>query len=261
MLQVIKALDHMHKNKIFHRDIKPENILISGFKTKLADFGSCKGMNSVLPCTEYISTRWYRSPECLMTDGYYDYKMDIWGAGCVLFEVLSLYPLFQGSNELDQVNKIHDILGTPSPELLKQFESKATHMKFDFPAKEGTGIDALIPHVSASGKDLLNKMLAYNASDRITTAQILNHPYFKELKEEKNMLSVDNSVISNNEKCFTILPPIKNSFPKKKDKNKHENSNKTIGFLSKSPYSMKKSILELRKAYAPLDKKFHKSTY
>ena len=39
----------------------------------------------------------YRAPECLLTDGCYGYKMDLWGAGCVLFEVAALYPLFPGA--------------------------------------------------------------------------------------------------------------------------------------------------------------------
>lgn len=97
----MKAVDHMHKNGIFHRDIKPENILIKNDHVKVADLGSCKGIHSQLPYTEYISTRWYRAPECLMTDGYYDYKMDIWGVGAVMFEIISLFPLFPGKNELD----------------------------------------------------------------------------------------------------------------------------------------------------------------
>ena len=260
MFQVFKAIDHLHKNRVFHRDIKPENILISGETVKLADFGSCKGMNSALPHTEYISTRWYRPPECLMTDGFYDYTMDIWGAGCVFFEVLALYPLFQGANELDQVDKIHDILGTPDFEVLKEFEKNASHMKFEFTHKDGTGIDGLIPHVSSLGRDLLGKMLAYKASDRISASKILKHPYFKDCYEDKNLLSVSTGTGSN-EKCVTILPPIKNSFPKKKGPAKHEASNKTLGLLVNSPYSVKKSILELKKAYAPHDNKFYKSSY
>ena len=50
--------------------------------------------------TEYISTRWYRAPECLLTDGYYGPEMDIWGAGCVLFELIEMYPLFQALMKL-----------------------------------------------------------------------------------------------------------------------------------------------------------------
>ena len=62
MYQMIKGVDHMHRNGIFHRDIKPENVLVCGDALKLADFGSCRGIYSKQPYTEYISTRWYRAP-------------------------------------------------------------------------------------------------------------------------------------------------------------------------------------------------------
>lgn len=42
---------------------------------KVADLGSCRGIYSKQPYTEYISTRWYRAPECLLTDGYYGPEM------------------------------------------------------------------------------------------------------------------------------------------------------------------------------------------
>ena len=79
----------------------------------MADYGSCRGIYSKAPFTEYISTRWYRSPECLLSDGHYDHRMDIWAVGCVMFEIVSLFPLFPGKNEVEQVEKIHKVLGTP----------------------------------------------------------------------------------------------------------------------------------------------------
>ncbi|XP_017707023.1 PREDICTED: MAPK/MAK/MRK overlapping kinase-like isoform X4 [Rhinopithecus bieti] len=87
MYQLCKSLDHIHRNGIFHRDVKPENILIKQDVLKLGDFGSCRSVYSKQPYTEYISTRWYRAPECLLTDGFYTYKMDLWSAGCVFYEI------------------------------------------------------------------------------------------------------------------------------------------------------------------------------
>ncbi len=81
------------------------------------------------------ASRWYRAPECLLTDGYYNYKMDMWGVGCVFFEIVSLFPLFPGTNELDQIQKIHSILGTPAPELLAKMKKRSAHMDFNFPPK------------------------------------------------------------------------------------------------------------------------------
>ena len=110
--------------------------------------------------------------------------MDIWGVGCVFFEVLSLFPLFPGTNELDQVHKIHNILGTPPSEILDYFKKYASHMDFNFPDKEGTGISQLIPHVSPEGQELICKLLAYNPDDRPTAKAALNSPYFRDLRNQ-----------------------------------------------------------------------------
>lgn len=137
---------------IFHRDIKPENILVRGDVhsvplpfpnaspsspyhltssfpiVKLADFGSCRGIHSKMPYTEYIATRWYRSPECLLFDGIYTYKMDVWGIGCVFFELITKVPLFPGDDELDQLHKIHHVLGSPSEKLMKNMVTSGQNM-------------------------------------------------------------------------------------------------------------------------------------
>ena len=183
--QTLKALEFMHKNGIFHRDIKPENILLLKNKVKLADLGSCKGMYSKPPFTEYISTRWYRSPECLLTDGYYNYKMDIWGVGCVFYEILTLEPLFPGDDEIDQVNKINYVMGSPSEELFEKFVKNSAHRsEFNFEYQKGVGIYKYLSHVSRDVVDLINKMLIYDPDLRPTARECLNHDCFKEFVEQ-----------------------------------------------------------------------------
>jgi renal tumor antigen len=142
------------------------------------------GIYSKQPYTEYISTRWYRAPECLLTDGYYGPEMDLWGAGCVMFEITSLYPLFPGSNEVDQISRIHKVLGTPSAEMLQKFRSKgASHISFDFPQQKGIGIPQLIPHASPECVDLIVRLLKYDATERITAREAMRHVYFRDVRE------------------------------------------------------------------------------
>uniref|UniRef100_A0A8B9C1X9 MAPK/MAK/MRK overlapping kinase n=1 Tax=Anser brachyrhynchus TaxID=132585 RepID=A0A8B9C1X9_9AVES len=178
MYQLCKSLDHIHRNGIFHRDVKPENILIKN-TLKLGDFGSCRSIYSKQPYTEYISTRWYRAPECLLTDGYYSYKIDMWSAGCVFYEITSFQPLFPGSNELDQISKIHDVIGTPAKKTLNKFK-QSTIMNFDFPFKKGKGIPPLVHNLSPKGFSLLYAMIKYDPDERIAAHQALQHPYFQE---------------------------------------------------------------------------------
>lgn len=111
--QALSGLAHVHESGFFHRDLKPENILIckKTLTLKLADFGSCRETGSRPPYTEYIATRWYRAPECLLTMGHYSFEMDIWSLGCVMYELLTGRPLFPGKNETQQLQCIQKVLG------------------------------------------------------------------------------------------------------------------------------------------------------
>ena len=195
MFQLLTAVCHMHDHGVFHRDIKPENVLVLGqAQLKVADLGSCRGLFSAPPFTEYISTRWYRAPECLLTSGYYDYKMDIWGVGCVFFEIVALQPLFPGSNELDQIDKIHHVMGTPSKQLLQAMQGRgggggggaggAQGVKFA--ERRGVGFAHLLPKAVACDAmlDLIEQLLIYNPEKRITARQALQHRYFDDIREK-----------------------------------------------------------------------------
>ncbi|XP_063724787.1 MAPK/MAK/MRK overlapping kinase-like isoform X2 [Symsagittifera roscoffensis] len=185
MLQLVDAVRHMHKHGIFHRDVKPENILVKGDLLKLADFGSCRSRESKQPFTEYISTRWYRAPECLLTDGYYDYKMDVWSVGCVYFEISTLKPLFPGQNEIDQIDKIHKLFGTPPPEVLSKFK-RSRSMSFNFPPcqRDEKTLTHLVEPMPSDGVELMYRMLEYDPARRVGMDECLQHAYLKTLRSE-----------------------------------------------------------------------------
>ena len=242
--QTLKALEFMHKNGIFHRDIKPENILLLKNKVKLADLGSCKGMYSKPPFTEYISTRWYRSPECLLTDGYYNYKMDIWGLGCVFYEILTLEPLFPGDDEIDQINKINYILGSPPNDLFEKFVKNSAHRnEFNFEYQKGVGINKYLNHVSPNIVDLIGKMLIYDPDLRPTARECLNHECFKEfveqdLKKKINqtnlyqdsilMKSFNDSISKRNDESIQIINLNSNNNNFNSNLNNNYNNSKTL---------------------------------
>eukprot|EP00048_Salpingoeca_helianthica_P022421 m.18113 g.18113 ORF g.18113 m.18113 type:complete len:415 (-) comp7298_c1_seq1:125-1369(-) len=245
MYQLLKALDHMHRNGIFHRDVKPENILIKDEVLKLADLGSCRGIYSKPPFTEYISTRWYRAPECLLTDGYYSFKMDIWSAGCVFFEIMSLYPLFPGSNELDQINKIHDILGTPSPALLAKIRRNAP-MKFSFPNKQATGIARMLTHATPECLDLLNGLLNYDPELRLSARQAMRHSYFKELRDaDKRRAKLEVQAANDGAKSPSPIPA--ESADSKKDSQAPEPSEDDGASVSQLPPAAAGATLPLKR--------------
>ena len=181
MRQIFTALTHMHSKGVFHRDIKPENILFdkSGKRLKLADFGSCRGINGTPPFTEYISTRWYRPPEVLLTSGMYGPEMDVWGAGCILFELTTLYPLFPGTDEVDQINRIHKVLGTPSKNIIDKLKPHASNQViFRFSRQEGIGLKRLLPDAAPDCLDLLTRTTTYDKTNRITSKRAIKHSYF-----------------------------------------------------------------------------------
>ena len=86
---------------ITHRDIKPENILIDlKNQLKICDFGFARTMNNSQSggkLTEYVATRWYRSPE-LLTGTSYAKEVDLWAVGCIFAEIIDGNPIFPGED-------------------------------------------------------------------------------------------------------------------------------------------------------------------
>ena len=175
--QTLLGLSHIHKNGFFHRDMKPENLLINESSTgqhkyivKICDFGQAREIRSKPPYTEYIATRWYRAPECLLRSEIYNSPIDIFAVGCIMAELYLERPLFPGTSENDQLYKITSVLGTPSQEIWPEGLKLALKVGYQFPTFVTTPLDSIISKASMEAIDLITAMLMLDPQKRITSA-------------------------------------------------------------------------------------------
>ncbi|XP_029026932.1 dual-specificity tyrosine-(Y)-phosphorylation regulated kinase 1A, b isoform X1 [Betta splendens] len=202
---------------IIHCDLKPENILLCNPKRsaiKIVDFGSSCQLGQRI--YQYIQSRFYRSPEVLLGMPY-DLAIDMWSLGCILVEMHTGEPLFSGANEVDQMNKIVEVLGIPpnhimdlAPKARKFFEKLSDGTWSVKKTKDGKrykppasrklhsilGVETGGPGGRRAGesghavadylkfKDLILRMLDYDPKSRIQPYYALQHSFFKKTADE-----------------------------------------------------------------------------
>ncbi|XP_020571931.1 cyclin-dependent kinase G-2-like isoform X2 [Phalaenopsis equestris] len=191
MVQLFAGVKHLHDNWVLHRDLKTSNLLFNNHgELKICDFGLSRQYGSPLkPYTQLVVTLWYRAPELLLGAKEYSTAIDMWSLGCIMAELLTKEPLFPGKSELDQLDKIFRILGTPDekiwpgfsrlPGAKVKFVKKPFKLQEKFPRMSAASFLGR-PCLSATGFNLLTKLLAYDPEKRITAEDALNHPWFHE---------------------------------------------------------------------------------
>ncbi|KAL4449811.1 hypothetical protein ABPG74_008184 [Tetrahymena malaccensis] len=147
LLQILAGFRVLHQNSIIHRDLKPANILMSGNFLKIADFGAARTVDLENQAATKIGTPLFLAPE-IQEGKEYGFEVDIYSLGVLLYFMLfSSYP-FEGSGI----------------QLYNNMKSE----KIDF-TKNGVAISSQL-------KDLLVRLLKFEREQRITWAQIYQHP-------------------------------------------------------------------------------------
>lgn len=183
---ILHGLVHLHRMHICHRDLKPSNLLVFyPFHVRIADFGSAKKLEKDKPSTTYITTRFYRAPECVLDNPYYTTKMDCWAVGCIAAELLTKRPLFRGRDQVDLLVCMLRMMGNPtseefydmnpniSPAVIQQFCTIAIGKK--------TWEQRLGREVGDPMQSLLQHLLQYSPKMRASASDALQQSLFKDI--------------------------------------------------------------------------------
>ena len=235
--QMCKALAYMHKNNMIHRDIKPENLLIDeNLNLKLCDFGFARKVklnqknNNINEMTDYVATRWYRSPELLLSGGIYGPDVDYWAVGCIMGELADGNPMFPGENETDQINCIIKVLGNLPDELVTMFYKNPIYEgKKLLEVSKPESLDRkYMGKLGPTAIDFMKGLLQLDPRKRLNSETVFKHKYFScFMKEEQNNEKKKEKEINDN-----INKLVSENIKKDKNINKEiinkENVNKEI---------------------------------
>ncbi|KAM9874693.1 Mitogen-activated protein kinase HOG1 [Verticillium dahliae] len=199
LYQIMRGLKYVHSAGVIHRDLKPSNILVNeDCDLKICDFGLARIQDPQM--TGYVSTRYYRAPEIMLTWQKYNVEVDIWSAGCIFAEMLTGKPLFPGKDHVDQFTIIIELLGTPPDDVINTIAienvgglqtppvvKKQTmnlllllqtlRFVMSLQKRERQPLKNKFKTADPSAIDLLERMLVFDPKKRITATEAMAHEY------------------------------------------------------------------------------------
>ena len=200
MYQLLRALAYVHGARVSRRDVKPANILVDRHcNVKLCDFGLAKidfprEVGVPVFWTDYVATRWYRSPELLCSRYSCEYttQVDMWAAGCIMGELVNRCPMFPGRGVYHQLDLIILFCGTPSRRTLEKICSpKAREYLIGLlPQAPAAASSKKFASFSDEYMSLMRGLLTFDPNDRPDAETCCRHSLFEELR-----LSIDEACI------------------------------------------------------------------
>uniref|UniRef100_A0A8C9JNR6 Cyclin dependent kinase 18 n=1 Tax=Panthera tigris altaica TaxID=74533 RepID=A0A8C9JNR6_PANTA len=198
MFQLLRGLAYCHRRKILHRDLKPQNLLISERgELKLADFGLARAKS--VPTKTYsneVVTLWYRPPDVLLGSTEYSTPIDMWGVGCIHYEMATGRPLFPGSTVKEELHLIFRLLGTPTEETWPGVLALSEFRAYNFPRYLPQPLISHAPRYPQPGPNSLPSAFQYESKSRMSAEAALSHPYFRSLGERVHQLEDTASIFS-----------------------------------------------------------------
>lgn len=185
MFQLLRGIAFCHENRVLHRDLKPQNLLINNAgQLKLADFGLARAFGiPVNTFSNEVVTLWYRAPDVLLGSRTYNTSIDMWSAGCIMAEMYTGRPLFPGTTNEDQLEKIFRLMGTPT-ERTWPGVSRYPEFKGDWQLYHIQEIKTFLPQIDPVGIQLISSMLQLRPEMRVSAVQALEHPWFAEYNQQ-----------------------------------------------------------------------------
>ncbi|XP_068964234.1 cyclin-dependent kinase 16 isoform X2 [Petaurus breviceps papuanus] len=198
LFQLLRGLAYCHRQKVLHRDLKPQNLLINERgELKLADFGLARAKS--IPTKTYsneVVTLWYRPPDILLGSTDYSTQIDMWGVGCICYEMATGRPLFPGSTVEEQLHFIFRILGTPTEETWPGISSNEEFKNYDYPKYRAEALLSHAPRLDTDGADLLARLLQFEGRNRISADDAMRHPFFQSLGSRIHKLPDTTSIFA-----------------------------------------------------------------